>query len=167
MNQSQNTQAAISQNLKAEAEERLQKHCDTCHLEAAMEAKLALDAYETSLLRGASYRPPVDLPWVVAMMGAAVMPDGQVCKQTIRNHVVSHSEMMTIHTGGRHEYSLELRKEMEAMGCIWGYHDIANSEEGEEQYYYAEVTGYGLAKFLGINLNTYMADQRAARQKTV
>lgn len=165
MNHAENTQAAIAQNLKDEALTLLLKHFKVRNFEALFEAKSALDAFERATIRGVIYRPPVDLPWVTNMMQAAVMPDNTICMETIRNHAIRHGELMTIHTGPL-EPSLELRKEMDATGYVWGYHGEPNEDDAEEQHYYAEVTGYGLAKFLGIDLNTYMVAQREALQQT-
>lgn len=165
MNQTENPQASTAQNVNEEAKTLLLKHFKARNLEAFYEAKSALDAFERATIRGVIYRPPVDLPWVTNMMQAAVMPDNTICMETIRNHAICHGELMTIHTGPL-EPSLELRKEMDATGCVWGYHGEPNEDDAEAQYYYAEVTGYGLAKFLGINLNAYMAAQREAPQQT-
>lgn len=157
MNQSENTQGVISQNLTEEAETLLLKHCRARYVEAMFETKMALTEFNASLALHKQYRPPVDSFWVTNMMRAAVMPDDSVCMQTVRNHAVNHSEMMTIHTAVSIDSTMDLRNAMEDHGCIWNYQEGSVDE--------AEITGYGLAKFLGIDLHKFMADQRAAIQQ--
>lgn len=156
MNQSENTQGTIAEDLKAEAETLLRTHFRARHLETMYEAKQAIVAYKASLALRVQYRPPVDSPWIADMMRAAVMPDDTVCMQTLQNHAVNRSGMMTIHTATLSASSSELLNAMELHGCVWNY------QEGGDAF---EVTGYGLAKFLGIDLHKFMAEERAAIQQ--
>ncbi|MBS1141561.1 MAG: hypothetical protein H6R13_3014 [Proteobacteria bacterium] len=162
MEQSTNAKTVITNELKTEAESLLLQHCKMRLSEPLLEAKMALDAFESSQVRRVPYRAPVDSPWIADMMRAAVMPDNTVCMRTVRSHAVSHGELMAIHTGPT-ESSLELRKAMEADNCIWGYY--GSPDEDEEAHYYAEVTGYGLAKYLGIDLHNFMSEQYPAYQQ--
>lgn len=161
MNQSTDSRAAPIHELKAQAEALLLQHCKRIRLETLFEAKKATDAFEASQLRNKPYHPPVDSPWAAAMMQAAVMPDNSLCLRTVRNHAVIQSELLAIHTGPL-ESPPELRQAMEAEGCIWEYH--GDPDEDEETYHYAEVTGYGLAKFVGTDLLKLITDLHPKHQ---
>lgn len=150
MNQSQ-IAATISEELKAEAFDCLLKHLQGHIAEAGLYAKEALPKFASYIAHGGI--PPEDVyPWVQEMMFHAVMPDHSVCERTKREQFKIHVTGMVTSTPPRGT-SLELRRAMVEHGYVYSYYDT--SDEGDDAEF-AEATGYGIAKLLGIDLYDFI-----------
>ena len=145
----------LSATLREEATVALKEH----FYEQTSEAHLYLDEQQPKFAgftaRKGSYPIPDALPWLRTAMLEAVMPDGSVCSRTLRAHLKAHVRNMTAHTGPT-GLGLELKKTLRGLGLVWRYYDIPANDESDDAAHYAEVTGYALARALGIDLFEYV-----------
>lgn len=153
MNQSAST-SNISEELKAEAVGLLLKSLQVSILEETSYAEEVMPQFASYITHGGL--PPQGVyPWVTEMMYHAVMPDHSVCTTTKLEQFRIHVIDMVTKTPPPAAVSLELRRAMIGHGCIYSYsHDEDEGDSAE----FAEITGYGIAKLLGLDLASFISE---------
>jgi hypothetical protein len=152
------TSTPLSSTLQKEAENLLLKGFQEARLEAITDVVAnSPKLYADFLQHGPT--PLEDEPWFVDAVRTAIMPDRSMCQRTLEDAVRSQtlSSVTHFHIEGA---SKELRKTMIDSGHIYRFIDTAQEGEdpAEVAVEMAEVTGYGLARLLNINLHDFLAN---------
>lgn len=158
MNQSKQSPAPITEALKAEALDCLRKHVTRIAAEEAAYLAEVLPKFD-KVIQGRGLLPEDVYPWVKHLMFSAVMPDHSVCERTKELHFKEHITDM-VRGADPSNTSLDLRRAMVENGFIYSYYDDAEDIEPAE---FAAVTGYGIAKMLGIDIRDFVNEHWPAR----